>query len=217
MGQAKKLLEDIEDGSIVEVIWSCPECDTLNDDYVDVPAIDLSSDYARDFTGTEDINLKCEKCSETFKGEIQNHISYLECHIEDKAGDKYDTEVNDSIDRSGTIFDYEDYYWEPSEHPYDEFKVCIEGMRKLMENDSPSIHDPQLLNRVVFCQIITGLEAYLSDTLIKYIDDNVNAQAKLYKTDKAMKAVTFKGSKVLDDPNLPKKAFIRLFMKTEFS
>jgi len=36
MGQSKKLLEDIEDGSIVEVLWSCPECDYLNDDYVDV-------------------------------------------------------------------------------------------------------------------------------------------------------------------------------------
>ena len=41
MGQAKRLMEDIEDGLIRAAEWECPECETPNEDYFDVPEINF--------------------------------------------------------------------------------------------------------------------------------------------------------------------------------
>ena len=93
----------------------------------------------------------------------------------------------------------------PSENPDDEFYVTMQGMRNLMRKTSPSEYDAQLLNRVIFTQIITAIEAYLSDTLQNAIEKDVEAQRKIYLTNKKMQKVSFKASKLLADQELPKK------------
>jgi len=206
---------NLEIGAVAEVIFCCPYCKGLSQEFVDVPYIDLSSESSFNHSRAERVKVVCSECSQLLEGEIRKDIDSLEFVIIDKLGNELSAEVRDPMNRE-RVYSRLYEYWKPSDHPYDEFNVCIQGMRNLMGQSSPNLRDRQLLNRVIFCQIFTALEAYLSDTLINFVDSSVDAQTKIYETDKEMKSKTFLGVNILKDNELPKKHLLTYLRNLSF-
>ncbi len=215
MGIAKRMMEEAE--SSFEAQWECPNCDHPNETYFEIPTIDMTSDYARDYHGSDTAEWECEECAHTIEGLITNGSNGVGFEFLDNEGERIHIEAETPRDD-----DYHDYFdeweplWTPSESPDDVYKVTLDGMRNLIGNESPSEHDDQLLNRLIFSQIITALEAYLADSLINLVKGDKEIQKKLFAHDQELKKVKFTGIEILENPDLPEKALIQHLQKLSF-
>src|SRR5262249_53980594 len=71
--------------------------------------------------------------------------------------------------------------YDPQEDPYSIFQSSYQLTDKLLEDHGGAGDD--LINRMVFAQRITALEAYLADTLINTIKENCGAFSRLLAKD----------------------------------
>lgn len=215
MGQAKRLMEDLEDGIIRTAEWECPECETHNEDYFDVPEVNFSSDDASDYNAEEQFHIECKECGFTSTGIVGNGAGGLHFNINGADGEHIHIETPGYDAYEKRQYE-EEHYWEPSDDPNDVFEVTMEGMLNLLQIKSPSAHDKQLLNRVIFSQIITALEAYLADTLINLVKGNAEVQHKLYTTDPDLKKVKFDAAKIIKRPHIPETHLISWIQRKSF-
>lgn len=210
MGRAKERMMDIQEGNLCIARWKCPNCKTDNETDYEPPSISFGGE-AREMSNSDTLTLYCDNCSAEYEGTIWNELGHISFMFDEDNGVEFEIEADDIHQL------YHDYdFWEPSDSPDDEFYVTMEGMRHLMASQSPSEYDDQLLNRVIFTQIITAIETYLSDTLLNVVDDDVEAQQKIYATDKKMQKVVFKASKLLTDAQLPKKHLMVYLQSVSF-
>lgn len=215
MGQAKARWMEQQEEEYREAHWECPECETENVSEVDIPAVSEAGE-AREMSASVDQEIECEGCDKIFKGTINNFIGNIEFDFRDENRDPIEIQhVSQHLDYGYEPYE-EDYIWVPSDDPNDVFEVTIKGMRNLLRIDSPSEHDEQLLNRVIFSQIITALEAYLADTLINLVKGDKDIQHKLYTADKDLKKVKFEAAKIIKRPHIPESYLINWLQHKSF-
>lgn len=188
--------------------WKCPSCKHQNVTDYEPPAIDMTSDSAADMQASDHDVFICENCDEQYEAVIYNSIGGIEVSMTDHNGDDIPVDV--------AFTNYDEEEWEPSDSPSDEFYVAMEGLNALMELQSPSRYDDQLLNRLIFTNIITSLETYLKDTLLNLIEDDTSIQVNFFKSETDMKEQNVLMSNILTDPLLPLKILKNHFKPLSF-
>jgi len=215
MGIAKQRWMEALEAEGKNAQWECPKCEGQNDSDFEIPEINFTSDKARDYYGEDIFEIDCEYCGFHAEGTVHNSVFGLEFQITGPDNNPIHIEAIDPNDFYEPDFEeeYEDWYWEPSDNPNDEFTVAINGMRTLLKTNIEISHDGQLLNRIVFSQTITALEAYLSDTLINLVKGDKVIQKSIYEKDAELGKKKFTAKEFLDDSDLPEKYMLLHFRK----
>lgn len=208
MGISKRMWEDKMYAEARTAEWECPVCHTAHESEFEIPEVNFSSDSASDYHAEEIFEIECDNCGFKKEGVVTNGVGGLDFQITGPDGEAIHIEAPDPYYYEQ---DYEDWYWEPSDSPSDVYAVTMEGMRCLLQTNVPIEHDDQLLNRVVFAQIIAAVEAYLSDTLINIVKGNSGIQQSIYEKDTELNKKKFTAAEVLNDPLLPEKYLLGYF------
>ncbi|MBP8777755.1 MAG: hypothetical protein KBH23_07205, partial [Bacteroidaceae bacterium] len=140
--------------------FNCPECGTENEtDALSVPMPDFSAENHRDSCNDENYEHQCPNCEHIFDIIINNGMY---------GGDG---EISDVDDEEGVFveecFAEEDYDEEYKSSFFDEHVVeTIDVLDKIDILDETS---RKLLYRTLYANVISSMEAYLSDRLIQTI------------------------------------------------
>lgn len=183
---------------ISNVKFTCPSCSELIVQSVAVPEPNYAAEKSRDMTVDGEVAIECEHCGEYLEGNVWAGPHH--CDIELR---KY---PNTSVlcDPPGYDSPPEDenwlYNWPTPEHPKEVFE---ENHRQLLSMIEQQVQKDgsSLMNRMVFAQIITFLEAYLCDTLIMGLRNNREFMISFAEKDGSIKQMAVSASSVLRDPD----------------
>lgn len=192
MGILKNAMEEaIEEGNHLS-LWECPKCEFENEDDFDIPPFDIPSNRARDWKTTSLTEIVCENCEEAFEGTIINSLGGVEFHLKDHEG------TSISIDVSGDGYFSQQYdqdysQWLDFDAPDDPFSEYMDSFHHIGDliADYEDHHSSEIVIRMVFVHHITALEAYLSDTLINFVQEDNSALKKLLLTDDKLRQKKF--------------------------
>ncbi len=106
------------------------------------------------------------------------------------------------LQHSPDFDDWSDY--ELPEDPYDIFISSYDDSKEILSQYGDNSGD-HLINRMVFSQQITALEAYLCDTLTKAVLENKEALKKLLEDDKGLKKQKFHLKEIYEEHDLVSK------------
>ena len=196
MSKSSELALEAQQRFESSVQWSCPECEFENMSQVECPELDFSAEKSRDMIGEGDVSIQCDNCSAHYDGQAYANPFGVEYHFIKEDGSTF--EATGDVPMYDP--DYEDY-WQPSDSPIDDYYVSMEGLVELTNLDSPTRHDLQFLNRVIFSHIITTLEAYLADTLRALVGSDDDVRLRLVSADSELKKDKFTAEEILTEPD----------------
>lgn len=155
------------------ILFKCPECKENSNVDVDVPEFSWASfDRMSDVSSEGEVYIICPKCEDAFDGYAVCHSSGCEITL-DQNEDMY---VGDFPMYSPEPDEWSDY--SAPEHPYDIFLQSFSDMKTLIDQKIQS-DDEQILQRMIFTQIISAMEAYFCDTLINAVRTNTEFMMNL--------------------------------------
>jgi len=211
--QKQRWMESLEEEATTAE-WECPVCEEGNEDQFEIPSVDFSSDSASDYHGEEPFDISCSSCDFHAAGTVTNGVGGLHFVISGPDGESIHIEAPDPRDYYEP--DYDEHYWEPSDDPDGDYSVTLEGIRTLLHTSLPIEHDHQLLNRIVFTQTITAVEAFLSDSLINLAKGDVEVQKLIYEKDTELGRKKFTSLEILADPQIPEK-YLLTYLREKIS
>lgn len=140
--------------------FKCPECGDFNEtDALSVPIPDFMAETHHDSCNSEDYEHVCPNCEHLFDITINNGIY---------GGDGEISDINEddglTVEEEFPDTDYEEDY--KSELFDDHVRETIDVLDKIDHLDETS---QKLLYRTLFANIISSMEAYLSDKLISQV------------------------------------------------
>jgi hypothetical protein len=171
------------DGLQAQAQFTCPSCKDAVVASVEVPAPDLTSDHASEWTAHGPVDVECPSCGEHYPG--QASVGPYLCAL------KLDDHPDVKIKAEASL--YEDGGpWDDYEPPDDPFYILTSSFASAMsllgEQGGLGGH---LVNRLVFAHLIGAFEAFLADTLIRYVNGSPHARARLIERDKDLKDARF--------------------------
>lgn len=200
MGRMKDYMIDVMNAQrwVSRVHFLCPVCGELIDQEVDVPEPNYTAEKSRDMTVEGETEICCEECDNCFLGDVWAGPTHCNINLRD-----YDVEV--MCDPPEYDRPPEDWLgeWEIPDHPKKVFDLNYSELQKIIEAQA-SEYGGSLMNRMIFAQIFTFLEAYFCDALIKGLRDNPNLLVEFAEKDGAISAASIPASAVLRDPNAVK-------------
>ena len=162
--------------------FRCPNCNRLADVYMEL-------------TGDVQTEINCNRCGSCF------------------SANAYDTPDGHNI----VLDDYpiievrpdpwpltEDYDWSDQATPSDPYDFFIDSYRQAsdMLAEHGSDDGENLINRMIFTQHISALEAFLCDTLVNSIRERPEALKNLLESDKALTSMKFSLTEISNNTNL---------------
>lgn len=142
------------------IIAHCPTCGTPCETWLtEVPAADLTAETAHDGESTEDIEMECTECGETFSMTIRAMWVGWEVFYTDEPT------------KMGTIehLDYGYDEWleqtEPEPQPRTIFDLAIHEWSELVHKLADRSDGGAGINRMLFMQLFSITEAFLADAI----------------------------------------------------
>lgn len=177
------------------VSFECPACHKYSSGPVEIPEPDWSSaESSNDLNSEGNIYVKCTECDEEFPAYVENYAGNVQIKLDDYP-ETY-------IDADNAFYSPED--WPEPEVPDDPWSIFA-GLRSEVSawlRDHGSDYGGALINRMLFASLISGLEAFLSDTLLNAVAERKEAQLRLVKHDKEVLKMKFAAAEVLENPNI---------------
>ena len=132
----------------------CPVCGEPIEQEVDVPEPNYAAEKSRDMTAEGEAEICCQECGECFLGDVWAGPAHCNINLRD-----YDVDV--SCDPPGYDRPPEDWLdeWEIPDHPKKVFDQNYDELRLIIDTQASNNGD-SLMNRMIFAQILTFLEAY---------------------------------------------------------
>ncbi|WP_152599713.1 hypothetical protein [Hoeflea sp. BAL378] len=179
------------------VSFQCPTCDKISSGPVEIPEPDWSAaESSSDLNSEGQINVTCTECDEEFPAYVFNSAGNV--HI------KFDDHPNLRVSADDAFYSLEESVWPEPEIPSDPWSVFA-GLRSEVHvwlKNHGDEYGGALINRMLFASLISGLEAFLSDTLLNAVSERKEAQLRLVKHDKDVLTMKFTLAEVLEEPNL---------------
>lgn len=176
-------MADFEYNPLAEYItlkWRCPKCGTENEsDAFSVPAPNYVAETHHDSIESEWYEDCCSNCDHCINIELYNGFY----------GGSLEVDLNNE-----DVLDIDVEYPEEDDAWYDKelFDTTHADVIKVMEKiDSIDENMKSYLYKLLYANLITSMEAYLSDTLIKYVTENEEYLRKFTETYKPFKNQTF--------------------------
>lgn len=175
------------------VSFSCPICGKPSSGYVTIPEPDWgAAESSNELYSEDQIWLQSTGCEHGFDAHCINNAGLVNITI---------SEFPDArVDADQAYFSEE---WPEPELPTDPRSIFEEfqGEAKDWLEKHGNPHGGALINRMLFASVISGLEAYLSDTLIKAVSGRRDAQLGLVEKDRAM-SEKFTLAQIIKNPDL---------------
>lgn len=194
---------------VSRISLDCPKCHSAISQEVDVPFPDLSAEKTRDMTTDGDVQFDCEHCGEYFEGDV--YAGPAHCDIELRSHDG----VSVYCEPPGYDRPPEDWYdeeWTTPSDPAAVFQASLTEINVLVgayaQDDGST-----LMNRMIFTQILTSLEAFFCDTLIIGLSQHPERLQSFAARDEALKGLNFTAAAVLKDPDIIEKT-VRFNLKS---
>lgn len=156
----------------VEIIFKCDNCNNeVKSEEIYVPSPNYDAETASDSQNDNDGYAVCQNCEKEF--EITIYVTYGGGTIE--ISDIEDEDVVDIIEHHENI---DNYYEEQIESIINNkalllaFMTELDNLQKMNQLTAEPIELEQMLKRQIFSGVVTCMEAYLSDTLIKAVLGN---------------------------------------------
>ncbi len=182
------------------ISFVCPSCNTKVTDIVDVPEPYWAADRASDMTAEDDVDVTCRECDEEFLGHVFNSGGHCDITLNDHPDVR--------VDAGHAYYDGppDDEDWVDFDTPKNPYRVFMnsyhESMFLLGERGGDGT---SLVNRMIFGQQLSALEAYLSDTLINGVMEDAAIMAMMLEKDKDLEKQKFTLAQVAADPTLVRK------------
>lgn len=176
-------MADFEYNPLAEYItlkWRCPKCGTENEsDAFSVPTPNYVAETHHDSIESEWYEDCCSNCDHCINIELYNGFY----------GGSLEVDLNNE-----DVLDIDVEYPEEDDAWYDKelFDTTHADVIKVMEKIDSIDEDMKFyLYKLLYANLITSMEAYLSDTLIKYVTENDEYLRKFTETYKPFKNQTF--------------------------
>lgn len=179
------------------VSFTCPVCEKISSGPVEIPEPDLSAAESPSELNSEgQIYVPCTECNEEFPAYVVNSAGNVHINLDDHP--------NLMVSADNAFYSFEEHGWPEPEIPSDPRLVfeslCSEVYVWLKGHGDE--YGGALINRMLFASLISGLEAFLSDTLLNAVSARKEAQLRLVKHDKDVLTMKFTLADVLEKPNL---------------
>lgn len=185
---------------VSKVFLTCPECSADIHQEVDVPELNYSAEKSRDMVSEGHVEIQCDGCDNVFEGDAWAGPAHCDIELREYP------DTNVSCDPPGYDRPPEDWY-DQSEIPDDPFSVFKFNHDELLALIATQTEDDgsSLMNRMMFAQILTFLEAYFCDTLITGLREHPKRLAQFAAKDGSIQQIDIKASDVLSDPDHVRK------------
>jgi len=180
---------------VSDIRFECPACNKWVQTQADIPEPNWgAAEKTSELISEDEVVITCPKCKEEFSGFANN--SPYECSIT-----LYDF-PNTFVDAEPASFTPEDEWLDQYSDP-DPHETFMDSYRHSQEilRDHGGENGNHLINRMVFTQQVTALEAYLGDTLIRAVKDNPLALSRLAEKDTTLNESKHKLSDIAANPS----------------
>jgi hypothetical protein len=180
-----------------KIRFTCPECKVENSMYIQVPEFNWSTaEDSSELYSEGSVEFECMKCNWPFSGYAMNNAG--NCDI---TFDEYPETI---IDADLAHFSEDPEDWTFYDVPADPYSIYLESYGQLVallaKLGSSDGTDP--INRMIFVQHISSLEAYLADTLIEKVGENKQVLLRLVDNDSDLRKIKFSLVDFLKNPDL---------------
>lgn len=184
-----------------DATFICPECGELAETKIAVPEPNWgAAEKMSDLTSEDQTEADCPKCGTTFDAYVYNSASSCDVTL---------TEYPDTVVHADMAFfshDPAEDMWEDYDVPEDPHSIFVTSQRQLeelLERQGSDAGDA-MLNRMVFAQHVSAMEAFLADTLINHVMASEKPLSALLKGNSDLNAEKFTLSEIVGQPDLVK-------------
>lgn len=176
------------------VSFTCPVCCEPSSGYVAVPEPDWgAAESSNDLSSEGQIYLQSTGCEHGFDAHLVNNAGWI--HI--------DIPEHPKVRVLADMAHYSPEWLEP-EVPSDPRSIFeeLQGEVRSLLRERGDTYGGSLFNRMLFAALISGLEAFLSDTLINAVSEREEAQLALVSKDKDVLTKKFSLPEIIKNPDL---------------
>lgn len=177
-----------------DVEFRCPSCGENVEALVYVSPPNWTEDKAVDRMVQEEITLECPECGDEFDADVTNADNQIDITLTEHPNAVVSCEMG--YDRAP---DYDD--WDLPTSPAAEFRRSIADALELLESHGAEF-DVNTVNRMVFVSCFAAFEAYLGDTLLKYVLADDDALKRILAKEVELKAVKIDLLTILKDQDI---------------
>lgn len=180
-----------------DVQFECPACGKLAKTEVEVPEPNWgAAEKMSELSSDDNTEVVCSECETVFPAYVYNSAGDCDITLDDYP----DTYVSADM----AFFSPEEDAWLDKEVAADPHVIFMDSYRESGEIliVYGAEDGGQLINRMVFAQQVSALEAYLGDTLIKGIQAKPDALTRLVAADKDLNAEKFTLADIAGNPGL---------------
>ncbi|MGN6690086.1 MAG: hypothetical protein ACTHJU_03990 [Sphingopyxis sp.] len=163
-----------------DIEFKCPECGETVEVLVQVSPPNWTEDKAIDRVVQEDVIVECPECGEAFETEVTNCDNQVEMIFVEHR--QMRIRCGMGHDRAP---DFDD--WDLPASPADELRFSMQDTVDLLR-DHGSQYGPSTVNRMAFISCFAAFEAYLGDTLLKYVFSDDDALKRILKEELELKS-----------------------------
>jgi hypothetical protein len=181
------------------VSFKCPECGLSVGCTIDVPEPYWMADRASDMTAEDDTELTCPDCDTEFSGHVFNQGGHCTITLHNHP----DT----NVEAGHAFYDgrAEDEPWVDYSVPDDPYAIFMDSYHETGDLLADQGGDgTRLVNRMIFSQQVTALEAYLGDTLINGALSDKMTIERLLAEEADLKDTKLTLKDILADPDIVK-------------
>jgi hypothetical protein len=180
-----------------DVQFDCPVCGKFSKTAVEVPEPNWgAAEKMSELTSEDQTEVVCNECETVFPAYVYNSAGSCDVTLDDYP----DTQISADM----AFFSPEEDEWLDNEVAADPHAIFVDSFNKTGE--ILAAHGGEdgghLINRMVFAQQVSALEAYLGDTLIKAVQAKPEALARLVAADKDLNAEKFTLADIASNPGL---------------
>jgi hypothetical protein len=189
------------------VTFVCPECKERVSTSVAVPEPYWSADRASDMTAEDQTDVLCPNCKTEFSAYAYNNAGSCDITLDDHPEVTIQTELA--------------FYSSPDEDAWVDYSIPDDPNAIFMDSyhhtgDLLADHGGDgghLVNRMIFSQQVSALEAYLGDTLIRKTMNDNEALLRLLAADSELAKEKFSLVQIASDANFVKSR-VRVYLKS---
>lgn len=180
------------------VSFTCPRCNEVSRSVVPVPEPDwANAENPSDLYSEDQTEVVCQQCGTTFDAYVYNSGGVCTVTLNEFP----DTQ----IDADHARFSPEEDDWldaDVAQDPFDIFMNSHHQIGDFLDEHGHETDGGHLVNRMLFVQQVSALEAYLADTLLKAVVEKRGVLAKLIAGDRELNAQKFTLAEIASTPNL---------------
>tara|TARA_R110000772_G_scaffold40132_20_gene94032 strand:- start:3292 stop:4089 length:798 start_codon:yes stop_codon:yes gene_type:complete len=171
----------------------------------------MSGESMEDHWSEGPVDIECGTCEYEFEG----HATCTGYGCEITLTDFDDSHFTGDPPMYSPPSQDDSFYWNYStpDHPLVPFLATYTNMLELLEKAVDTNGDSQLINRMIFVQIISAMEAYLADTLINNVVGKRPQMLALTQKNPDFITQKFTVSQILEEANLAENS-VKKYLKS---